>query len=153
MWHQENQYVLLKQLENGTHTPRNWDSCDSRKLVNFLFMITKSLLWDFIDIRRYSIIACWQSDVLIYDRDWWQREVPFHSFHEAFIILLWFGFNFDLSSLLPLCLPLGCGIFMGVGREWKGKTKGKDRGIPIIPSFRFTEHFAIMSDLSAEHFD
>jgi hypothetical protein len=48
MWHWENQYVYQKQLENGTHTPRNWELCDSRKLVNFLFMITKSLLWDLL---------------------------------------------------------------------------------------------------------
>ena len=60
------------------------------------------------------------------------------------LLLPWFGFNFDLLSSFVCLLPNRCGIFMGVREDEWGEGQ---KGIPIIPSFRFTEHFAIMSDL------
>lgn len=85
--------TLLNQHENGTHTPHNWDLCDSRKLVNFLFMITKSLLRDlltFDDIPSFFVTST--VDISMF---WFTTPTDdirtSASFHEAFIIaVIWF---------------------------------------------------------------
>lgn len=97
----------------AAYTRRNCRFCDSCKLVNFFFMLTKSLLWDLLTFLEYVGVLLLHA-VTFRCRDLWRRLIAPFAFRMTSVPLrpmklplsLWFGFNFDLLTLLmsaPLC--------------------------------------------------
>lgn len=113
----------------AAYTRRNCRFCDSCKLVNFFFMLTKSLLWDLLTFLEYVGVLLLHA-VTFRCRDLWRRLIALFAFRMTSVPLgpmklplsLWFGFNFDLLTLLmsaPLCAhPFRLTTFMVDG--WRG---------------------------------